>query len=245
MIALLMLGMIDTTEVLEVKNVTPPLHVEIALVGRINIKKGTPGKIEFHKYCSEHIAEKVKLTLKADRVYIGLKDVKLIDWHETPEFDVYLPPNMAMEVKLNFGAARFDIDLGELTITRFELNTGAIKGRISCTGRASVEAMELNVGAAKLTIEDLGNISPKLLDINCGVSNLTLSLNGDWSDTCDIHIATALSKITVKAPTELDIQLTTEGFLTGDTQIVHPTPQVRVKVEGALNRVRLQRYRNI
>ena len=245
MIALLMLGMIDTTEILDVKNVTPPLHVEIALVGRINIKKGTPGKIEFHKYCSEHIAKRLKFTLEADRVYIGLKDVKLIGWDETPEFDVYLPPNMTMELELNFGAARFDIDLGELTITRLELNTGAIKGRISCTGRASVEAMELNVGAAKLTIEDLGNISPKLLDIHCGVSNLTLSLNGDWSATCDIHIATALSKITVKAPTELDIQLTTEGFLTGGKQIVHPIPQVRIKVEGALNRVRLRRYRNI
>ncbi|MCD6081429.1 hypothetical protein J7J56_00880 [candidate division WOR-3 bacterium] len=245
MVALLILGMIDTTEVLEIKNVTPPLHVEIALVGKVNIKKGTPGKIEFHKYCSEHIAEEVKLTLKADRVFIGLKDVKFIDWDETPEFDVYLPPNMVMEVELNLGAARFDIDLGGLTITRLELNTGAIKGRISCTGRASVEAIELNVGAAKLAIEDLGNISPKLLDINCGVSNLTLSLNGDWSDTCDIHIVTALSKITVKAPTELDIQLITEGFLTGDTQIVHPAPQVRIKVDGALNHVKLRCYRDI
>jgi len=132
MVALLILGMIDTTEVLEIKNVTPPLHVEIALVGKVNIKKGTPGKIEFHKYCSEHIAEEVKLTLKADRVFIGLKDVKFIDWDETPEFDVYLPPNMAMEVELNLGAARFDIDLGGLTITRLELNTGAIKVNRRC-----------------------------------------------------------------------------------------------------------------
>ncbi len=71
----------------------------------------------------------------------------------TSDWDVGLTDAVPLDLKVNAGASRAELDLSELRIRSLELQTGASETRVRLPRAAGVTTVQAQAGAASLTIE--------------------------------------------------------------------------------------------
>lgn len=135
---------------------------------------------------------------------------------EGARLDLELARGVPMNLDLEFGAVRADVDLGGLALTGLDLSTGASESTIDVSepSTSGMEVARFEVGAAEFTARHLGNLNAQRIEIDAGVGSLTLWLDGEWRADARVAIDMGLGRLELRVPEGLGLQLRKDSFLT-------------------------------
>lgn len=155
----------------------------------------------------------------AHRLHVGVESIRGGIRGRDAEggrLDLELARGVPMDLDLEFGAVRANVDLGGLALTRLELSTGASESIIDVSepSPASMELARFEVGAAEFTARHLGNLNAERIEVDAGVGSLTLWLDGEWRRDARVGIDMGLGALELRVPEGLGLQLRKDSFLT-------------------------------
>lgn len=132
------------------------------------------------------------------------------------EMELELARGVPMDLQMEFGAVRADLDLGGLSLTGLELSTGASESTVDVSRPNPLEmrTATFEVGAADFTARHLGNLNARNIDVDAGVGEVTLWLNGEWRQDASVSVNMGLGSLELRFPEGLGVRLTKESFLT-------------------------------
>lgn len=132
------------------------------------------------------------------------------------EMDLELGTGVPMDLKLDFGAVRADVDLGGLSLTDLRLSTGASDARVDVSRPNPVRMgrAELQVGAADFTARHLGNLNTERIAVSAGVGDVTLEFTGEWRRDARVSVDMGLGSLRLRFPEGLGVKLEKDTFLT-------------------------------
>lgn len=153
-----------------------------------------------------------------DRLRLGLeslgRSVRLRN-RQAGELELELARGIPMDLDLEFGAVKADIDLGGLALTDLDLSTGASESLITVSepnpvpmGTASFEA-----GAAEFRVTQLGNLNAERIEVDAGVGSITLGFGGRWKQDASVSIDMGLGSLELRIPEGLGVRLRKDSFL--------------------------------
>jgi len=130
--------------------------------------------------------------------------------------DLELARGVPMDLDLEFGAVRAEVDLGGLALTGLELSTGASESAIDVSepSTASMEVARFEVGAAEFEARRLGNLNAARIEVDAGVGSITLWLDGEWRQDARVGIDMGLGSLELRVPEGLGLELRKDSFLT-------------------------------
>ena len=122
-----------------------------------------------------------------------------------------------MDLSLEFGAAKAEVDLTGLHVQRLHLATGASETqlRIREPNPIVCEMVDLNVGAAKFDAVGLGNLNSRSLSFSGTVGEVTLDFSGDWRADMTASVRMGLGSLTLRVPRGLGVRVIKDGLLVG------------------------------
>ena len=130
--------------------------------------------------------------------------------------ELELARGVPMDLDLEFGAVRADVDLGGLALTDLDLSTGASESSIDISepNPTRMRTARFEVGAAQFTVRHLGNLHADRIEIDAGVGSLTLWFDGLWQQDANVAINLGVGVLELRVPEGLGLQLTKKSFLT-------------------------------
>ncbi len=134
---------------------------------------------------------------------------------QSAQLDLELARGIPMELDLEFGAVRADIDLGGLALTELDLSTGASQSTIDISepNSAVMSTASFEIGAAEFEARHLGNLNAELIEVDAGVGQVTLDFTGRWQRDARVSIDMGLGALEVRIPEGLGVRLRKDGFL--------------------------------
>jgi len=134
---------------------------------------------------------------------------------QSGELDLEFARGIPMDMDLEFGAVRADIDFGGLALTDLDLSTGASQSTIDISEPNSVgmSTARFEIGAAEFEARHLGNLNAERIEVDAGVGQVTLWLNGRWQRDASVSIDMGLGALELRVPEGLGLRLRKEGFL--------------------------------
>ena len=132
------------------------------------------------------------------------------------EMELELPTGVPMDLELRFGAVEADFDLGGLSMTDLQVETGASETRldVSRPNPSSMDRADFQVGAAEFTARRLGNLNARRVDVSAGVGDVTLELTGEWPRDAEVRVDMGLGSLQLRFPEGLGVRLRKKSFLT-------------------------------
>jgi hypothetical protein len=187
--------------------------------GKLNIQPGSEGVLyRMHLRYDEEAFEPVA-EFENGRLELGVEGIRnRIRWRKdnSQEMDLALSRDVAMDMDLEFGAVRADVDLGGLRMTRLNLTTGASESRIDFSEPNPVRMShaELEAGAADFHVRNLGNLNADKIDVDAGVGNVVLDFRGEWQGDAEMTVDMGLGALELRFPQGLGVRLVKDTFLT-------------------------------
>ena len=187
--------------------------------GRLTIEPGEHGTLyRMHLRYDEETFEPVA-EYGRGRLDLGVEGTKHnIRWskNDTQEMELSLARGVPMNLDIEFGAARADLDLGGLQLTRLNLRTGASESRIVVSERNPVRMSNasVEVGAADFHMMNLGNLNSERIDVDAGVGKVVLGFQGDWQGDATVSVDMGLGALELRFPEGLGVRLVKDTFLT-------------------------------
>jgi len=130
--------------------------------------------------------------------------------------ELHLARNVPMDLDLEFGAVRAELDLGGLQMTELDLSTGASESRIAISEPNPVRmgTATFEVGAAAFLVRDLGNLNAERITVDAGVGNVVLAFTGTWQGDADVSVDMGLGALELRFPEGLGVRVVKNTFLT-------------------------------
>ncbi len=130
--------------------------------------------------------------------------------------DLTLSDQIPMDLQLEFGAVRADLDLGGLRLRVLELSTGASEAelRVSSANPEPMRSVRLAVGAASLHARELGRLNAEELTLEAGVGDVRLDFAGLRREETRIQAEIGVGNLEIRIPSHAGIRLTRQSFLT-------------------------------
>lgn len=157
---------------------------------------------------------------EGDRLRLGVdqmgNSVHLGKNHSGGEMNLDLARDVPMDLDLQLGAVRADLDLGGLSLTHLELSTGASESTVDISepNPVTMEKAKLSVGAADFEARHLGNLNANHIEVSAGVGEVTLWFNGNWQRDADVKLDMGLGSLELRFPEGLGVRLHKDSFLT-------------------------------
>lgn len=131
------------------------------------------------------------------------------------EMEIELARDVEMDLDLEFGAVRADLDLGGLALTDLALSTGASESVVDVSepNPTSMRRASFEVGAADFTARHLGNLNARNIEVDAGVGEVTLWFNGQWQRDGAVAVNMGLGSLELRFPEGLGVRLTKKSFL--------------------------------
>lgn len=153
------------------------------------------------------------------RLEVGVESTRRGRRHrdsESGELSLELGRGVPMDLDLEFGAVRANIDLGGLMLTDLELSTGASESTVDISepNRGRIETASFEVGAAEFSVRNLGNLNADRIEFDAGVGSIELGLEGDWQRDAYLAIDMGLGALELRVPEGLGVRLNKDSFLT-------------------------------
>lgn len=139
-----------------------------------------------------------------------------VDTDEAGELRLELARGVPMDLDLEFGAVKADLDLGGLALTDLDLSTGASESDVDISepNPSRIETARFEVGAAEFRAHNLGNLNADRIEVDAGVGSITLGLDGRWQRDARVDIDMGLGSLELRVPEGLGIRLRKDSFLT-------------------------------
>lgn len=128
---------------------------------------------------------------------------------------VSLTPSVPMDLDLEFGAGRADVELGGLSLRGLELSTGASETRLSFSrpNRVAARRVRINAGAASVEVVKLGNARAELFEFEGGLGEATLDFTGAWTRSARATIHMGVGSVRLRLPRGLGVRVQKDSFL--------------------------------
>jgi hypothetical protein len=188
-------------------------------VGRLTVQPGEAETLyKMHLRYDEESFEPVA-EYEDGRLDLGVEGTRTrFRWKkdDTQEMDLTLARGVPMNLDLEFGAVRADVDLGGLQMTGLKLQTGASESRvdISSANPLRMEEAKLEVGAADFHARNLGNLNAGRIEVDAGVGNIVLDFKGEWQENAEVTVDMGLGALELRFPEGLGVHLEKDTFLT-------------------------------
>ncbi|MFO8175962.1 MAG: LiaF-related protein [Longimicrobiales bacterium] len=188
--------------------------------GRLDIRAADPGslyrmELRYDEETFEPVAE-----YEGDRLELGVRSIrKNINWprrKDSGEMNLRLARNVPMDLDLEFGAVRADLDLGGLYLTRLDLSTGASESRVDISEPNPIRmgSAGFEVGAADFHVRNLGNLNAETITVDAGVGNVVLDFRGRWQGDAAVSVDMGLGSLELRFPEGLGVRVMKNTFLT-------------------------------
>ena len=166
--------------------------------------------------------------------------------------DLSLAPQVPTALTTSLGAAEAEIELGGLSLTSVEINSGAAQALVNFSqpNRVDCSALSLGTGAAELRVESLGNARCEKIRFAGGVGDVTLDFTGEWSEETAIYqadIKLGLGQLTLRFPKNIGVAIEVDRFLAsfdraglskaGSSYLSHGYDAAKIKLHIALKAV--------
>lgn len=158
------------------------------------------------------------------RLHLGVENVGSsikLGKNQGGEMDLLLARDLPMDLDLEFGAVRADVDLGGISMTRLQLKTGASESTVDVSepNGSAMRQATFEVGAADFTARHLGNLNARSIEVNAGVGEVKLWFTGNWRQDASVDLTMGLGSLELVFPEGLGVSLTNDSFLTSvDTE---------------------------
>ena len=172
-------------------------------------------QIEYDEDVFEPIAEYRGSSLRIGTRSLGRR-IRLGRDRMAGTMELALSRDVAMDLNMDFGAVRADIDLGGIRLTRLEINTGASQTLIDISepNSETMSRASMDVGAAEFTVLNLGNLNAEVIEIDAGIGAIDLDFSGDWRQDTRVSVDMGLGSLVLRFPRGLGVRLVEDTFLT-------------------------------
>jgi hypothetical protein len=135
---------------------------------------------------------------------------------QSGELDVSLTRSVPMDLKLEFGAVRANLDLGGLSIRSLHLSTGASEALIEVSSPNPLRASraKFEVGAASFTARGLGNLNAENIELAAGVGDVKLDFSGEWRNDSHVKVGMGLGSLELTFPRDIGVKIVRSTLLT-------------------------------
>ena len=136
-------------------------------------------------------------------------DENVQDWR------LQLTRRAPLELTIDAKAADATLDLTDLPLRRFSLNTGAAAAtvRFDAPNAESMSLFDATVGAGGLKVIGLGHSGASEARIVGDVGDISLDLGGRWQRDMQVSIRSAVSTIRITAPPTVGVEMASAGAL--------------------------------
>lgn len=128
---------------------------------------------------------------------------------------LHLTREVPMDLDLEFGAGKAEIDLTGMALERLELSTGASQTSVNFGAPNPVQASEITIeaGAAELTVTGLGNTRAERITFRGGLGETVLDFGGEWTRSVQAKVEMGIGSLTLSIPREVGVRLARRSFL--------------------------------
>ena len=133
------------------------------------------------------------------------------------ELRLDLTRQVPLDLSLDLGAVKGDLDVSGFKLTRLDLSSGAaeIRVRTDTLNAVPMELLKVDVGAASVRLDDVANLNAAKIRASVGVGELTMDFSGEWTHDVEATIDLALGHLDLRVPSEVGIRIEIERFLSG------------------------------
>jgi hypothetical protein len=138
-----------------------------------------------------------------------------INVREGSRAEVRLAKGVPLDLQLEFGAGKAELDLGGLSLRRLSLSTGASETRVGfdVANPIAAERVSIEAGAADLQIIGLGNVGAERIAFQGGVGATVLDFRGRWTRSAEASVQMGLGSVVLRFPRGLGVRLNRSSFL--------------------------------
>jgi hypothetical protein len=138
-----------------------------------------------------------------------------MDMQQGSTATIGLSREVPIDLDLEFGAGKATIELGDLSLQRLSVSTGASETAISFASpnRIQAERVDIEAGAASLRVTGLGNTRAAQIDFQGGVGATVLDFSGAWERNAAISVQMGVGSIQLRLPRGEGIRVDRESFL--------------------------------
>lgn len=124
--------------------------------------------------------------------------------------------DVPLDLNLEFGAGRADIQLGGVAIRRLSLSTGASETTVGFgePNPQSAERLQIEAGAADLRVTGLGNARAERIEFKGGVGATLLDFGGSWDRSTSASVQMGVGSVTLRLPRSVGVRVDRNSFLT-------------------------------
>lgn len=186
--------------------------------GQLEIGRASPGVLYRAGLRYDADVFHPEMSYRAGSLKFGLEDVRVRGRNmKSGQLDLDLGPDVPLDIRVQFGAARADLDLTGLQVTRLRVATGASETvlRIDEPNRVACESVDLDVGAASFKAFGLGNLNAERVAFSGGVGEVTLDFTGEATRDVEVDIEMGLGSLTLRVPRGAGVQFRKSGLLVG------------------------------
>ncbi len=184
-------------------------------IGELKVRRGAAGQLyrarmrfdeRFAIPAAEYEDGRLEVTMEIeDETDEGPSDI--------PSIDLALPPDVPVDLELNFIAGKAVVDLTGVRVDWMILNSGAsdTELRISSPNSEQMDSAKINVGVADFEAHGLGNLNARHVFVKAGLGVVALGLEGDWPEHAQLSIEMGLGGMTIFVPESLGVRVRHEG----------------------------------
>lgn len=138
-----------------------------------------------------------------------------IQLSEEASATIALSREVPLDLDLDFGAGRAEIELGGLSLRQLSIATGASETRVSFAepNRIVAEEVTIEAGAAELRVMGLGYARARRVEFQGGVGSTVLDFSGA-SGNVEADINMGVGSLTLRLPRSHAVRVERNAFLT-------------------------------
>ncbi|MQA89861.1 MAG: hypothetical protein GEU90_06455 [Gemmatimonas sp.] len=154
-----------------------------------------------------------------DRRRVRRRVRRRLDIQEGATARIGLGRDVPFDMDLKFGAGEADIELGGISLQRFDLETGASETRVSFNEPNPIvaERVSIQAGAADLRVTGLGNTRARRIEFQGGVGATVLDFSGAWQGASTASVEMGIGSVVLRLPRSHGVRLNRSSFLTSFT----------------------------
>jgi hypothetical protein len=198
-----------------------PLAVRVSFsAGRLTIRPDREGRLfdAALRYDADRATPRYAFDTAARRLELGVQyDESRRRWRSdgSSELTLSLDPTVDLDLAIEAGAAKGDIDLSGLRVAALTFAGGAAETqlRIDEPNALRPGTVRLDAGAASLEVLHLANLRAERVDVNVGVGRVLLDLTGDWAGDLTIEVSAALGAVELVVPSDIGVRVQAGSLL--------------------------------
>lgn len=173
-------------------------------------------------YDEDKFAPVTTFDAKTGRLNFGLtradeKSFNLGHIESPQQLTLRIAPQVPSRIEVVLGATEAEIELGGLSLSRADINSGAAKANLSFSrpNRIRCDRLTLKTGAAQFHATGLGNSRCREVSFAGGVGDVLLDFTGEWNEGSvrQANINLGFGQLTIRLPRGLGVAVDVDRFL--------------------------------